>query len=82
MFERIISIARIVLIVFALISIAFHVRIILELALNIKYGVVWFSPESLESFLIYLTIHFVFILLLVVYLICECVIYGRKHKKN
>ncbi len=61
------------MIVVALLSILFHVGFILELGVNIKYNVMWFSPEDLDTYFKYLNLHFIFLLILVVYLIWEFV---------
>lgn len=71
MIDRILKVARVVLIVAALLSIFFHIGFILEVGVDIKYNVTWFSPEALDTYFRYLNLHFVFLLILVVYLICE-----------
>lgn len=73
MIEKFLKITRVVLIVVALLSILFHVGFILELGVNIKYNVMWFSPEDLDTYFKYLNLHFVFLLILVVFLIWELV---------
>ena len=70
---KIIKITRIILIAFAILSIFFHVGIILELGVNIKYNVTWFPSEVLDSYFRYLNLHFLFLLMLVVYLMWELV---------
>ena len=77
--NRILKVTRIVLIVAALLSIFFHIGFILELGVDIKYNVTWFSPEALDTYFRYLNLHFIFLLILVVYLICE---FARDRKKS
>jgi len=79
MSEKIFNIIRILLIVSVLLNIAFHIGMILNLGVDIKYGVLWFSSETLNFFFRYLNIDLVFLLLLAVYLIYECIRHYRKH---
>ena len=73
MIEKILKITRIVLIVVAFLNILFNVRYILELGVNIKYNVMWLSPENLDTCFKYLNLHFIFLVILVVFLIWELV---------
>ena len=72
MAKKILGITRIILIITALLSIVFHIRFVLELGLDIKYGVYWISPESFDSYYLYVNLHLLFLLILIVYLIFEC----------
>lgn len=71
MIDRILKITRIILIVVTLLSIFFHVGFILELGVDIKSNVTWFSLEVLEAYFRYLNLHVVFLMILMVYLIWE-----------
>lgn len=77
--NKIIGVTRIILMVFALLSIFFHIGFVLDLSVDVKYGVVWFTPEILDAYCKYLIIHIVFLLNLVVYLILE---YKKERKKK
>ena len=79
---KLIKITRIILIAIALLSIFFHVGIILELGVNIKYNVTWFSAETLDSYFSYLNLHFLFLLGLVVYLTWELLKDEKRTKAN
>lgn len=70
------------MIIVAFLSIFFHVGFILELGVNIEYNVTWFSPEVLDTYFRYLNLHFVFLLMLVVYLIWELVRDRQSNNSN
>lgn len=79
MSEKIFNIIRILLIVSAFFNIAFHIGMILNLGVDIKYEALWFSSATLNFYFRYLIIDLGFLLLLVVYLIYECIRHYRKH---
>jgi len=82
MIDTFLKITRIILIVVAFISIIFHIGFVLELGVDIKYGVHWFSPEVFESYYHYMNLHLLFLLVLIAYLIIECKGGIRKHESN
>ena len=79
---KFLKITRIILMFFTLTSIIFHIGFVLELNVDIKYGVHWFSPEVFNFFHLYVSLHLLFLLGLIVYLIFECKEGTRKRGSN